>query len=193
MKLDEALDKLRAAGAQFIKEDTDTHDDEEFPLNLRRHNIFKGARDRALTDKEDKEVDAIDRKLSKIPDHDSVWRKKINAGIWAIKLVVSTDAYDEEKDEYVDDYTLGYLKPDGTVAKTYGNDCMLNYRQCQDLMDKYARYNDGPAKPGFEKALKQKFKITDKKATIFLSPGTIKRGKFHLFNMDDNWADAEDI
>lgn len=190
-KVNKAIKLLESVG--YIVEDTDTHDDEEFAFDMKKRNIFKSAKNRVLTDEEDKEIDSIDRKLNKIPSRDSVWQKKMNAGIWAIKLTVSTDAYDEEKDEYVDDYTLGYLKPDGTVAKTYGNDCMLNYRQCQDLIDKYARYKDGPAKPGFEKALKQKFKITDKQATIFLSPGTIKRGKFYLFNMEDSLYDAEEV
>jgi hypothetical protein len=191
MDLNEALDRLRAVG--FICEDTDAHEDEEFPLNLRRRNIFKGARNRALSDEEEREIDAIDRKLDKIPSRDSVWQKKINAGVWAIKLVVSTDSYDEDNDKYIEDYTLGYLKLDGTVAKTYGQDCMLNYSQCQDLMDKYARYKDGPAKPAFEKTWKQKFGITDKRASIYLSPGTVKHGKLHLFNIDDNWGDAEEL
>ena len=189
--VNKAIKLLESVG--YIVEDTDTHDDEEFALDMKKRNIFKNAMDRALTDEEDRELDSIDRKLNKIPGRDSVWQKKLNAGIWAIKLTVSTDAYDEEKDEYVDDYTLGYLRPDGTVAKTYTNDCMLNYRQCQDLIDKYARYKDGPAKPGFEKALKQKFKIKDKQATIFLSPGTIKRGKFHLFNLEDDVYETEEV
>lgn len=114
---------------------------------------------------------------------DDLATKRAHAGIWVIKVIVSSDAYDEEKDEYVDDYTLGYLRPDGTISKTYDDNCMLNYRQCQDLIDKYARYPDGPAKASFEKKLIQQYKITDKQASIYLSPGTVKEGKFHLFNM----------
>jgi len=170
--VNKAIKLLESVG--YIVEDTDDWDDADRPAGMSLASWRRAADNRDWT-------------------RDDLEAKRAHAGIWAIKLTVSTDAYDEEKDEYVDDYTLGYLRPDGTVAKTYTNDCMLNYRQCQDLIDKYARYKDGPAKPGFEKALKQKFKIKDKQATIFLSPGTIKRGKFHLFNLEDDVYETEEV
>jgi hypothetical protein len=160
--LDEALETLKNIGAT-ITEDTDDWDDADRPAGMSLAARRRAADNRDWT-------------------RDDLETKRARAGIWVIKVIVSSDAYDEEKDEYVDDYTLGYLKPDGTVSKTYDDKSMLNYRQCQELIDKYARYPDGPAKPSFEKKLLQQYKITDKQASIFLSPGTVKEGKFHLFN-----------
>lgn len=172
MKLDEALSKLRAAGAQLIKEDTETHDDEEFPLILRRREIRNKAdkEGRNLNDKEWKEIDKLDRQIDKIPDANRSLMSKINrSGIFAIKVIASSD----------EDRTLGYLRNDGTVSRKFNDDCMLSYDACWDFDETYTVFHGDQVKPRYEKAWKEQFKITDKKTSIFLKIGVIKNGKFY--------------
>ena len=163
MKLNEAKHILKNNG--YILEDTDDWDAADRPAGMPL-----AIRKRASEDRDWK--------------RDDLYTKRSNAGIWFIKVIVSTDSYDEEKDEYIDDYALGYLRPDGTISKTYNDSCMLNYSQCQDMLDKYARRPDGPAKPSFEKKLLQQYKITDKLASIYLLSGTVKKGNLYLRNLE---------
>lgn len=164
MELNEALATLKKAG--LIAEDTDTWDAADMPAGM--------------TQKQREKMADVHNK-----NHRGIFSRIYTDSVWCIKIIAAADDKDDK--------FIGYLLPNGTVKEKFSDECMMNYNKCCAVRDKFATEGEemisNKSRLGI---LLRQWTQLDKEWTFYLTPGTLKNGKFYEFNNDFGYA-GQDI